>query len=216
LTTVLRDVLPESVIPVLRESGQLPQFTVHFATVVQCDLRGFTAMGHCMNPTQLVTLLNELYSGVDECLHRRGLYKLEVVGDSVIACAGLFGTREDRQRDALAAVEFALDIVEAVRATRVPPVARHLGPLEWRVGVHSCKFVGGIVGQTRIRYHLLGSGMHQLAELEAAAAPSTVLCSRETARLVRKSDSVRLERDVSLGSHVSETVRTAVRAERVI
>jgi class 3 adenylate cyclase len=187
VSDLLMSVLPPKIVPGLL-SASLPTFSDHFLTVVQSDLRGFTQLSSALGPRATVKLLNEIYSASDDLLRKYGLYKVEIIGDSIVACAGLFADYDDprdRKRHARSAVEFALELVDSLADIPLPKKGRHLGPLQWRVGVHTGIFTGGIVGQTRIRYQLLGPAMRVVAACEAAAVAGTVLVSESTSKVLR-------------------------------
>jgi Adenylate and Guanylate cyclase catalytic domain len=61
-----------------------PETTVMFA-----DIAGFTAWSSARQPGQVFHLLETIYAAFDEIARRRGVFKVETVGDSYVAVAGL-------------------------------------------------------------------------------------------------------------------------------
>lgn len=49
------------------------------------DIVGFTAWSSNRSPTDVFFLLESFFGAFDECANRRGIYKLETVGDCYVA-----------------------------------------------------------------------------------------------------------------------------------
>jgi class 3 adenylate cyclase len=69
-----------------------PETTVMFADIV-----GFTAWSSTREPSQVFILLETLYGAFDAVAARRGVFKVETIGDSYVAVAGLPEARPDRK-----------------------------------------------------------------------------------------------------------------------
>jgi hypothetical protein len=65
------------------------------ATVMFIDIAGFTAWSSERNATQVFTLLEVLYHSFDEVARELGIFKVETIGDSYVAVAGLPTPRND-------------------------------------------------------------------------------------------------------------------------
>jgi class 3 adenylate cyclase len=70
--------------------AQFPHCTVLFA-----DISGFTAWSSLRDPAQVFTLLESIYSSFDAVARKRGVFKVETVGDSYVAVTGLPDPQED-------------------------------------------------------------------------------------------------------------------------
>jgi hypothetical protein len=58
-------------------------------TVMFSDIKGFTAWSSVRDPTQVFVLLEALYGAFDKIANMRGVFKVETIGDSYVAVAGL-------------------------------------------------------------------------------------------------------------------------------
>jgi Adenylate and Guanylate cyclase catalytic domain len=67
---------------------------------------GFTSWSSVREPAQVFTLLETIYGAFDAVARRRGVYKVETIGDSYVAVAGLPVPREDH---AVVMARFARD-----------------------------------------------------------------------------------------------------------
>jgi hypothetical protein len=107
-----------------------PETTVMFA-----DIAGFTAWSSMREPYQVFTLLEAIYAEFDAVARKRGVFKVETIGDAYVAVAGLPDPREDH---AIVMVKFARECrAKTVDITR--KLETSLGPgtgeLRYRFGV---------------------------------------------------------------------------------
>merc|ERR1712241_516376 len=75
-------------------------------TVLFADIAGFTAWSSVREPTQVFTLLETVYGAFDTIAARRGVFKVETIGDSYVAVTGLPDPRKDH---AVVMAKFARD-----------------------------------------------------------------------------------------------------------
>jgi hypothetical protein len=76
------------------------------ATVMFIDIAGFTAWSSERDATQVFTLLETLYHAFDQAGCRLGIFKVETIGDSYVAVAGLPTPRNDHAVGKLAVTGF--------------------------------------------------------------------------------------------------------------
>merc|ERR1712228_93054 len=100
-----------------------------------------------------------------------GIYKVETVGDAYIA--GQAEPPLTDNRSPLSVVLFGLEMVKATHAW-----SKDMGEaVSCRVGVHTGKCIGGIVGEEMQRYHLFGNLLTGLEVLESTAPEGKVQVS---------------------------------------
>jgi hypothetical protein len=58
-------------------------------TIMFADINGFTAWSSVREPTQVFTLLETIFHSFDEIAKKRGVFKVETVGDCYVAVTGL-------------------------------------------------------------------------------------------------------------------------------
>jgi class 3 adenylate cyclase len=146
------------------------------ASVLFCDVRGFTALSEQMAPGEVITLLNEHMTALTRVVYANGGVVDKFVGDQVIA---LFGVPRSTGRDAYAAVRAAWQMIAARAALN----ARAARPLEVGVGIASGTVVAGCLGSAdRLNYTVLGERVNLAARLCAQAGRMEVLIDDETQR----------------------------------
>jgi hypothetical protein len=114
-------------------------------TVMFADIAGFTAWSSIREPAQVFTLLESIYSSFDRIAVRRGVFKVETIGDSYVAVAGLPDPRADH---AVAMAKFAREVRE--KMTQITKqLATSLGPdtadLQLRIGLNSGPVTAGVL-----------------------------------------------------------------------
>ena len=169
---LLRNILPQSVADRLKNEER--DIVDHFtdATVLFCDLVGFTPLATRLGPEDLVGLLNRIFRVMDDLAERHGLEKIKTIGDAYMVCGGVPDARSDH---AQAVAGFALDVLEAV-----PPLWGS-EELDLRIGMHSGPVVAGVIGERKFAYDLWGDTVNTASRFESRGVPGRIQLSRETA-----------------------------------
>lgn len=105
-------------------------------TVMFADIAGFTAWSSTREPTQVFFLLESIYNSFDKIARKMSVFKVETIGDSYVAVAGLPNPRKDH---AEVMARFAYKCLLRVN-TLVHNLELTLGPgtsdLRMRFGLH--------------------------------------------------------------------------------
>jgi adenylate cyclase len=168
------------------------------ASVLFSDIRGFTTVSERLEPQALMDWLSRYMSAMTDVVRReRGTVNL-LIGDAVMAVFGIPIARlaqEEIRADAVAAVDCALGMAEALKAVNLDNEARGLPKIGIRVGVHSGPLVTGSLGsRERAQYTVIGDTVNVASRLESfktsgAAAPvfeeedCRILVSEQTLQL---------------------------------
>lgn len=176
LDSILVRLAPPNIIEEMWEtppSAPLPSHIYKAATVAQSDLTGFTQLASNKTPEEVVRLISDLFGRFDKLTDKRGVWKVETVGDAYIAA---MAERPLTSRNcAFDVVLFGQDMIRAVHQWAFD---HNLPDVTCRVGVDHGTCIGGIVGTTCQRYHLFGGLMTVLEVLESTSLPSMVQISR--------------------------------------
>ena len=145
------------------------QLIAHLAFVAYsrfADLVGFTAWSSSRNPTQVFQLLEAIYANFDRAASRRGVFKVETIGDCYVAVCGLPEARRDH---AIVMARFARDCMRQCHET-VKKLELELGPdttdLTLRIGLHSGQTTAGVLRGDRARFQLFGDTVNTAARME--------------------------------------------------
>jgi class 3 adenylate cyclase len=156
-------------------------------TIMFADIAGFTAWSSSKEPSQVFTLLENIYQAFDEIARRRRVFKVETIGDCYVAVCGLPQPRKDH---AIVMARFARDCMTKMNdLTKKLEVT--LGPdtadLSIRVGLHSGPVTAGVLRGDKSRFQLFGDTMNTTARIETTGAPNHIHISSDTAKLIMAS-----------------------------
>jgi class 3 adenylate cyclase len=153
-------------------------------TVLISDIAGFTAWSSVREPAQVFTLLEAMYGAFDDIANRRGIFKVETIGDSYLAVAGLPEPRKDH---AVAMVRFASDCRDKAQQL-THQLETTLGPdtgdLKFRFGLNSGPVTAGVLRGERSRFQLFGDTVNMASRMESTGYPGKIHISHSTATLL--------------------------------
>jgi class 3 adenylate cyclase len=169
-------VFPESVAAALEKDLSIAD-EFDEASILFADIQGFTTMASELSPSEIVNMLNEVFSTFDELVDEFGLEKIKTVGDCYMVAAGVPDPRPDH---ATAICAFALRLQELMHE-------REFGGrrLQFRVGINSGPVIAGIVGQKRFLYDLWGDAVNLASRMESHGTPGAVQITQATFERVR-------------------------------
>jgi class 3 adenylate cyclase len=159
-----------------------PNTTVFFA-----DICGFTAWSSSRGPDDVFMLLESLYCEFDKIARRRQIFKVETIGDSYVAAAGL---PEPMSHHATVMSKFAEEVLQTMNIV-VNELSSCFGPdtatLTLRVGLNSGPTTAGVIRGEKSRFQLFGDTVNTAARMESTGIPGKIQCTSKTAELIRKS-----------------------------
>ncbi|KAL7564099.1 hypothetical protein ACA910_012376 [Epithemia clementina (nom. ined.)] len=154
------------------------------ATVLFADLANFTAWSSTREPTQVFFLLETLYGAFDKVARRRGVFKVETVGDCYVAVVGV---PEPRKNHAVVLCRFAAEIREVMNHLTTD-LELTLGPgtsdLQLRCGLHSGSVTAGVLRGEKSRFQLFGDTVNTASRIESNGLPNRIHISAKTAELL--------------------------------
>jgi class 3 adenylate cyclase len=150
-------------------------------TVLFCDVVGSTALAERLGPDAMHDLLNRFFETALAEIHRYEGTVNQFLGDGFMALFGAPLAHEDHARRAALA---ALGVARAVEGPLVLDSGPRV-PISVRMGLNTGLVVVGAIGDNlRMDYTAVGDCTHLAARLQQSAAPSTILVSQATARLI--------------------------------
>ena len=173
---LLRNILPERIIEDLQRYGRAEPEVFDSVTVFFSDFIGFTTRTAELEPSRLIAELNEIFTAFDERADTHGCERIKTIGDAYLAVCGLPCPDPDHAAKILA---FSRDVVEYLTDRN------RTHELIWpvRIGVHSGRVVGGVVGVKKYIYDVFGDTINTASRLESHSESMRVNVSEETVRL---------------------------------
>jgi|SoiMethySBSTD1v2_1073268.scaffolds.fasta_scaffold42446_3 adenylate cyclase len=153
------------------------------ATVLFCDIRGFTPLSERMSPEDVVLLLNEFYTLMIETVFKHDGTLDKFLGDAVMA---VFGAPIAHPDHAVRAVRTAIAMQEGITALNEARAKEGKERIQVGIGVSVGEVVAGTVGSgERMEYTVIGDSVNLASRLESNAKPGRILISERTYDKVR-------------------------------
>jgi len=170
---LLLNILPPSVAERLLHEPRTIADSFSEATVLFADIVDFTHLSAHMAPTQIVELLNTIFSMFDELAEQFGLEKIKTVGDAYMVVAGVPHPQDDH---AVAIAHMALAMRESLEK-----FSFYFGkPIRLRIGIHSGPVVAGVIGLKKFAYDLWGDTVNTASRMESHGIPNEIQVTQTT------------------------------------
>ncbi len=155
------------------------------ATILFCDLSGFTRFCESNDPEAVGRLLNLYLGTMTEIVFSYGGTVDKYIGDAIMC---IFGAPFAAHDDALRAVRCAVEMRSTFREMMDRGDAGELGKaMRVHMGVNTGPVVAGTVGSSlRMEYTALGDTVNIAARLEGVAQAGEIIIGESTAGLVKE------------------------------
>jgi len=174
---LLLNILPKSIAERLKQGETTIADSFTDVSVLFADLAGFTSLSTQVAPSEIVVLLNKIFSAFDNLAERYGLEKIKTIGDCYMAAAGLPVSKPDH---AEATAEMALDMLEVIEDPKYTTQ-----PLNLRIGINSGPVVAGVIGKRKFIYDLWGDTVNTANRMETHGLPNQIHVSDTTFELLK-------------------------------
>ena len=144
-------------------------------TLLFSDIRGFTTLTEQLGPQATVSMLNEYFTLMVDCIQREGGMLDKFIGDAIMAAFGLPQPADD---DEDRAVRTAIAMIRSLNGWNSIRVADGKPPLDMGIGLNTDAVVVGNIGSPkRMDFTMIGDGVNLAARLESA-------CKQYSARIL--------------------------------
>ena len=134
------------------------------ATVLFCDIRGFTSIAESQPPDVVIDLLNNYYTLMFDAISSHGGMVNQIIGDGLMAIFGAPRPLHDAER---CATQAGLEMIAMIEDFSRGQVAAGRVEVRIGVGIASGPMVAGYTGtQTRAIYTCVGDTVNLAARLE--------------------------------------------------
>ncbi len=155
------------------------------ATVLFSDVRSFTTLTEELGAQGTVSLLNEYFTIMVDCIQREGGMLDKFIGDAIMAAFGLPLAHDD---DEDRGVRAAISMITELSIWNKKRIAEGKKPIDMGIGLNTDMIVSGNIGSPkRMDYTTIGDGVNLAARLESACKQysARILISENTFKKLR-------------------------------
>src|SRR5215831_2300562 len=166
---LLLNILPAPIAEKLKSQTGIIAERFDDVSVLFSDIVGFTPLSAALPPTELLEMLNRVFSSFDELAGRHGLEKIKTIGDAYMVAGGLPEPHPDHLG---AMASLALEMEKSIGQT-----GREFGGLTLRIGLHAGSVIAGVIGTRKFIYDVWGDTVNTASRLESHGEPGRIQVS---------------------------------------
>ena len=143
------------------------------ATILFCDVVGFTTLSQKLTPDRMIDFLSKIFSAFDRLAEEHAVEKIKTIGDAYMVAAGIPEAQSDHADRIAALAPRMLDAVAAIaQATDLA--------LQARIGIHTGPIIAGVIGTHKFVYDVWGDTVNTASRMESHSLPGRIQVSDAT------------------------------------
>ncbi|CAB9520220.1 Receptor-type guanylate cyclase gcy [Seminavis robusta] len=171
----------------LEEDEPLPDVFVN-TTIALIEVQGFTAWSSVREPVQVFKFLEQLYEHFDNIAAKKGVYKVETVGECYVAATGIPTSQSDH---CLIMASFCIDCMRKMPKL-VKTMEVQFGPdtsdLTLQIGIATGPVTGGFLKGRGARFQLFGDTRSTVSLIQKHGMNNRIHLSQGAAELLVKAN----------------------------
>jgi len=179
---LLSKMLPPLIAEELKSGNNPKPEYFNCVTIYFSDVVGFGKLCADSSPYEVVELLNDLYSVMDDVIDSFDCYKVETIADCYVVASGLPVRNGDQHAGEIASM--ALQLLSSMNGVGYKHVPN--SQVQLRIGIHSGPIVAGVVGLKMPRYCLFGDTMNTASRMESGGFALKIHLSEDTFKILEK------------------------------
>ncbi|MBD2580020.1 transporter substrate-binding protein [Oscillatoria sp. FACHB-1406] len=171
---LLLNILPKRIAERLKQEPQAIAERFDQVSILFADIVNFTQLSARTSPTDLVKMLNQIFSAFDRLAQQYGLEKIKTIGDAYMVAGGFSGMSGLQSARAIA------DMALAMQQTILEFHQDNGEPFCLRVGINSGPVVAGVIGMNKFIYDLWGDTVNIASRMESHGLPGKIQVTAQT------------------------------------
>jgi class 3 adenylate cyclase len=202
---LLHEILPSRIAEKIIQGENTIAEECQDMTIMFADIVGFTTISEKLSPSEVVKILNDVYSQLDIIADTHGIEKIKTIGDAYMAICNIGDDTQEHKKRMLCFAKDVLSICNSI-------VMSNGETLSVRIGIHSGPTVAGVIGTKKFSYDVWGDAVNTAARMESYGEPGTIQVSREFYESVKElsivqSMTIRSEKEIVMkGKGLMNTV----------
>ncbi|EOQ88320.1 adenylate/guanylate cyclase catalytic domain protein [Leptospira yanagawae serovar Saopaulo str. Sao Paulo = ATCC 700523] len=180
---LLLNILPEPIADELKKEARVIPKRYEAASVLFCDMVGFTKIAEKMNAEDLVHELDQIFRAFDYICKEFRMEKIKTIGDAYMAVGGI---PKENESNAIDAVLCGLGFQSYMAEQKEIHSIQGREFWEIRLGIHIGPLVAGVVGTDKFAYDVWGDTVNTASRLESSGVVGEVNISRDVYEEVKK------------------------------
>lgn len=175
--SLLLNILPKEIANKLKKDTKTIAHHFDHVSVLFADIANFTPLSKGLPPSELVDLLNTIFSEFDSLVEKFGVEKIKTIGDCYMVASGVPIPRSDH---ASALVHMAVEMRELI--TNHSFLGKNI---QFRIGIHSGPVVAGVIGHKKFAYDLWGETVNIASRMESHGISNKIQITQDTYELIK-------------------------------
>ena len=177
---IFHNILPISIANRLIDGEKTIAESFPNVSIFFSDIVGFTTLSSIIDPSELVSGLNTIFTAFDRIGTKYGLEKIKTIGDAYMAVCGLPEQFED---NAMRTAKFAFEANEILASLQL---SDNFKDLQFRIGLHCGSVVAGIIGEKKFAYDVWGDAVNVASRMESNSEAGRIHISEQFAKSIEQ------------------------------
>jgi len=173
---LLLNILPGPIAGRLKDNHNTIADACPDVTVMFADISGFTRISETLPASEVVELLNRVFTKFDMLAEKYHLEKIKTIGDAYMVAGGVPEKRDDH---AEAIANMALDMLTVIEGFE------NKERLEIRIGINSGAVVAGVIGIKKFIYDLWGDTVNIASRMESQGEVGRIQATETTYQILK-------------------------------
>lgn len=175
---LLLNILPIKVVNELKETGKTKPEGFDDVSVLFSDVVDFTKISSSLDPKLLIDELSDIFTAFDCIIEKNKCERIKTIGDAYLCVCGM---PQKNENHAVNIVKSSIEMINYLQKRN------ENSKIEWniRVGIHSGRVVGGVVGIKKYIYDVFGDTINTASRIESKSESMRVNVSEVTYNLLK-------------------------------